>query len=69
MRGKNAKVGAGDTAILSSNEADWETIGLCGPTWRSPALRGFIAQRPVDRRVMRLGYFHSLRPRLGRQQY
>ena len=21
-------------------------------TWRSPALRGFIAQRPVDRRVM-----------------
>jgi len=29
---------------------------LCGAvrrlTWRSPALRGFIAQRPVDRRVM-----------------
>jgi len=24
-----------------------------GLTWRSPALRGFIAQRPVDRRVMR----------------
>ncbi len=29
-------------------------------TWRSPALRGFIAQRPVDRRVRPNGYFPML---------
>ena len=28
----------------------------CALTWRSPALRGFIAQRPVDRRVGRMGF-------------
>jgi len=47
----------------------------CGLTWRSPAaLRGFIAQRPVERKVMRLGarnkndVTHNAPPRAARSR-
>ena len=49
--GEATRVGAGSTAAIPYAEASLLTMSPRGPTWRSPALRGFIAQRPVDRSV------------------